>query len=543
MKSDIEIAQAAQLLPINKVAKSIGIGEKYLEYYGQYKAKISDDIWNEVGSKPDGKLVLVTAMTPTPAGEGKTTTTVGLGQALWGMGKKATICLREPSLGPVFGIKGGAAGGGNSQVLPMEDINLHFTGDIHAITAANNLLSSVIDNHIHHGNELGINPKKIGWKRCLDMSDRNLREVLVGLGAGNGQVREDGFIITVASEIMAALCLSMGLKDLKRRLEKIVVATTYSNQPVYAKDLKVAGSMVVLLKDAIKPNLVQTLEGSPAFIHGGPFANIAHGCNSLAATRLALKLSDIVVTEAGFGSDLGAEKFIDIKCRVGKLTPSAVVLVATVRALKHHGHGDLADGLANLGKHINNLQGFNLPVVVALNKFTGDTQAEYQMITDYCQERGVKMALSEVWEKGGKGGESLARIVLDLIKQPTAFKYLYNPNIGPEKVMETIATKIYGADGVEWSDKAKQDLKKFESWGIKNLPVCVAKTQASISDNPKLLGAPSNYKVVVREVSLSNGAGFIVMIAGNVMRMPGLPKKPAAEQIDINASGKTVGLF
>lgn len=543
MKSDIDIAQAATLQPINDIAKSIGIAEKYLEHYGQYKAKVSDEIWEKVGKKKDGKLVLVTAMTPTPAGEGKTTTTVGLGQALWGLGKKSMICLREPSLGPIFGIKGGAAGGGNSQVLPMEDINLHFTGDIHAITAANNLLASVIDNHIHQGNKLGINPKKVSWKRCMDMSDRNLREIVVGLGGGNGQVREDGFIITVASEIMASLCLSMGIKDLKKRLEKMIVATNHDNKPVYAKDLKVAGAMTVLLKDAIKPNLVQTIEGSPAFIHGGPFANIAHGCNSLAATRLALKLSEVVVTEAGFGSDLGAEKFMDIKCRIGGIRPSAVVLVATVRALKHHGHGDLADGLENLGKHIENLQKFGAPVVVALNKFTGDTAAEYQQVAKYCQKRGVEVALSEVWAKGGKGGEDLAKEVLKLIKQPNKFKHLYDPKIGPQKVMEKIATEIYGADGVEWSAKAKRELKKFESWGVKNLPICVAKTQASISDNSKLLGAPKGFKVTIREVSLSNGAGFIVMIAGSVMRMPGLPKKPSAELIDIDASGKTVGLF
>lgn len=543
MKSDIDIAQAAKLQPIIKIAKSIGIKEKYLEYYGQYKAKISEEIWQELDKKKDGKLVLVTAMTPTPAGEGKTTTTVGLGQALWGLGKKSMICLREPSLGPVFGIKGGAAGGGNSQVLPMEDINLHFTGDLHAITAANNLMAAVIDNHIHYGNKLGINPKKISWQRCMDMSDRNLRSITVGLGAGNGQVREDGFIISVASEIMAILCLSTGIKDLKKRLEKMIVASTFDGKPVYAKDLKVAGAMTVLLKDAVKPNLVQTLEGSPAFIHGGPFANIAHGCNSLIATRMALKLSDIVVTEAGFGSDLGAEKFMDIKCRVGGIKPNTIVLVATVRALKHHGGGDLSKGIENLGKHIENLKKFGVPVVVALNKFTSDTVADYRFVSEYCQERGVTVALSEVWAKGGKGGEELAKEVLKLIKQNNDFKYIYNSNVGPEKAIEKIATEIYGADGVDWTSKARSDLKKYQSWGIKNLPICVAKTQASLSDDPKLLGAPKGFRITVREVSLSNGAGFFVLIAGSIMRMPGLPRVPASELIDVDTNGKTVGLF
>jgi len=543
MKSDIDIAQAAKLQPINKIAKSIGIKEKYLEYYGQHKAKISEKIWSELEGKNDGKLVLVTAMTPTPAGEGKTTTTVGLGQALWGLGKKSMICLREPSLGPVFGIKGGAAGGGNSQVLPMEDINLHFTGDLHAITAANNLLAAVIDNHIHYGNRLGINPKKITWKRCMDMSDRNLRSITVGLGAGNGQVREDGFIISVASEVMAILCLSSGIKDLKKRLEKIIVASTFDGNPVYVKDLNVAGAMTVLLKDAIKPNLVQTLEGSPAFIHGGPFANIAHGCNSLIATSMALKLADIVVTEAGFGSDLGAEKFMDIKCRVGGLKPSAVVLVATVRALKHHGNGDLTKGIDNLGKHIENLHKFGVSVVVALNKFTGDTAAEYKFVSDYCRERKVAMVLSEVWAKGGKGGEDLANEVLKVIKQPNDFKYLYSSKVEIEKAIEKIATEIYGADGVEWTSKAKSDLKKYQSWGVKNLPICVAKTQASLSDDPKLIGVPKGFKITIREVSLSNGAGFFVLIAGSIMRMPGLPRVPASEKIDVNTNGQTVGLF
>ena len=543
MNSDIAIAQAAKLEPIINIAKKIGIKEKYLEYYGQYKAKISLDIWPELNKKIDGKLVLVTAMTPTPAGEGKTTTTVGLGQALWSMGKKAMICLREPSLGPCFGIKGGAAGGGNAQVLPMEDINLHFTGDIHAIGAANNLLASVIDNHIHSGNSLGINPKKISWPRCLDISDRNLRQIVIGLGAGNGQVREDGFIITVASEVMAIVCLSSSLVELKSRLEKIIVAETFSGKPVTAKDLKAAGAMTVLLKDVIKPNLVQTLAGSPAFIHGGPFANIAHGCNSLMATKMALKLADIVVTEAGFGSDLGAEKFVDIKCRVGKLKPSAIVLVATIRALKHHGKGELSAGLANLGKHIENLQKTGIPVVVSLNHFSTDTTSEQKVVAQYCQKRDATMVLAEVWEKGAKGGQELAQAILKLIKQPNKFRYFYDPKIGTMATVEKLAQDIYGASGVEWTGKAKSDLKRFQSWGIANLPVCVAKTQASLSDNPKLLGRPNNFKVTVQEIKLSQGAGFFVIIAGSVMRMPGLPKVPASEKIDIDKNGKTVGLF
>ncbi len=543
MKSDIEIAQAAKLKPIAEIAKSIGIEEKYLELYGNDKAKISLDIWKKLNKKKDGKLILVTAMTPTPAGEGKTTTTVGLGQALWGLGEKSMICLREPSLGPCFGIKGGAAGGGNSQVLPMEEINLHFTGDIHAVGAANNLLAAMIDNHIHHGNELKIDPRKITWRRCVDMSDRNLRSIVVGLGPVNGQVREDGYDITVASEVMAILCLAKDVKDLKKRLEKMIVAATTDGKPVTAKDLKAAGAMTVLLKDAIKPNLVQTLEGSPAFIHGGPFANIAHGCNSLMATQMALKLADVVVTEAGFGADLGAEKFLDIKCRMGGLKPNAVVLVSTIRALKHHGYGKLKPGLENLGKHIENIQKFGLPLVVAVNRFTGDTKKEIKMVKDYCAERGVEAIMSDVWAKGGKGGEDLAKEVLKLIKKKNKFKFMYDPKKGLKDSVETLVKDVYGGDGVIWGKKAKKALKRFEDWGVKDLPVCMAKTQASISDDSSLRGRPSDFKVTVREVRLSAGAGFFVVIAGNMMTMPGLPKKPSAELIDIDKNGKTVGLF
>ena len=543
MKSDIEIAQAVKLKPIKEVAKSIGIEEKYLEYYGHTKAKINLDIWQKLEKKNDGKLVLVTAMTPTPAGEGKTTTTVGLGQALWSLGKKSMICLREPSLGPIFGIKGGAAGGGYAQVLPMEDINLHFTGDLHAVGAANNLLASLIDNHIHHGNSLQINPRKITWRRAVDMSDRSLRSIVIALGTGNGLTRQDGYDITVASEVMAIVCLAKDIKDLKKRLEKIVVATNTKGEPVTAKDLKAAGAMAVLLKDTIKPNLVQTIEGSPAFIHGGPFANIAHGCNSLIATKTALKLSDIVVTEAGFGADLGAEKFLDIKCRIGQLKPNAVVLVGTIRALKHHGKGELKAGLANLGKHIENIHKFGLPMVVAINKFDSDTAQEIKMVKDYCQERGVKAIMSEVWGKGGKGGHELAKEVLSLVKQKNHFKYLYDPKKGLQKSVEEIVTKIYGANGVVWSAPARQAIKRFEKWQIGGLPICMAKTQASISDNPKLLGRPENFKIKVREIRLSAGAGFFVVIAGSIMTMPGLPKQPAADNIDINDQGVVKGLF
>lgn len=543
MKSDIEIAQAAELKPINEIADAIGIDQKYVENYGTDKAKINLDIWDEFKGKDDGKLVLVTAMTPTPAGEGKTTTTVGLGQALWGLGEKSMICLREPSLGPCFGIKGGAAGGGNSQVLPMEEINLHFTGDIHAIGAANNLLAALIDNHIHQGNELKIDQRKITWRRCVDISDRALRSIVVALGKYNGVVREGGYDITVASEVMAILCLAKDVFDLKKRLQKMIVAVNTDGEPVTAKDLKAAGAMTVLLKDAIKPNLVQTLEGSPAFIHGGPFANIAHGCNSLIATQTALKLADIVVTEAGFGADLGAEKFLDIKCRMGGLTPNAVVLVSTIRALKHHGQGKLTDGLENLGKHIENIKKFGLPLVVAVNKFSDDTKKEIEAIKKYCEERGVKAVMSDVWAKGGKGGEALAKEVLKLVDEPSDFKFIYDPDKGLKESVETLVKEIYGGDGVKWSSSAKKAIKRFEDWGISGLPVCMAKTQASISDNSKLLGRPENFEVSVREVRLSAGAGFFVVIAGSIMTMPGLPKKPSSNEIDIDEKGKTVGLF
>lgn len=543
MKSDIEIAQAAKLKPIKEIAQSIGISEKYLEYYGDTKAKINLDIWKKLDQKKDGKLVLVTAMTPTPAGEGKTTTTVGLGQALWSLGKKSMICLREPSLGPIFGIKGGAAGGGNAQVLPMEDINLHFTGDLHAVGAANNLLASLIDNHIHHGNVLQIDPRKITWRRCVDMSDRSLRSIVIALGTDNGLTRQDGYDITVASEVMAILCLANDIKDLKKRLEKMIVATNTKGEPITAKDLKAAGAMTVLLKDAIKPNLVQTLEGSPAFIHGGPFANIAHGCNSLIATKTALKLADIVVTEAGFGADLGAEKFLDIKCRIGKLKPNAVVLVSTICALKHHGKGELKDGLANLGKHIENIHKFGLPMTVAVNKFSSDTPQEIALVKKYCEERGVKAIMSDVWAKGAKGGHDLAKEVLNLVNENNHFKFIYNPKKGLKNSVEEIVTKIYGGDGVIWSTAARRAMRRFEKWNITGLPICMAKTQASISDNAKLLGRPEGFKVKVREIRLSAGAGFFVVIAGSIMTMPGLPKQPASDNIDIDSQGTVVGLF
>jgi formate--tetrahydrofolate ligase len=485
----------------------------------------------------------VTAITPTPAGEGKTTTTVGLGQAFHQLGKKSMICLREPSLGPCFGVKGGAAGGGYSQVLPMEDINLHFTGDIHAVTAANNLLAAIIDNHLHHGNLLGINPKKITWRRCFDISDRSLRSIIVGLGKGNGVTREDGFDITVASEIMAVLCLSISVQDLKKRLENIIIGTSYVGKPIYVKDLKAAGSLTVLLKDALKPNLVQTLEGSPAFVHGGPFANIAHGCNSLIATKTALKLTDYVITEAGFGADLGAEKFFNIKCRLGNLKPSVVVIVATVRALKHHGAGNLEAGIDNLEKHLENIQQFGLPAVVAINRFPTDTEEEIKQVMDRCGKLSVKVILSEVWAKGGRGGLDLAKEVLRLVERKNQFKFIYDTKLTVKEKVEIIVKKIYGGDSVVWDKQAEKDLEKFEGWGIKNLPVCMAKTQYSLSDNPTLLGRPKDFKVKVREIRLSYGAGFFVVIAGEIMTMPGLPKHPAAEIIDVDEKGKTVGLF
>jgi formate--tetrahydrofolate ligase len=557
MKADIEIAQEAELEPIGDIAQKVDIYDQYLERYGDDKAKINLDIWDELEDKPDGKLVLVTAMTPTRYGEGKTTTTVGLGQALWrlGQGGKETnkdseptgqtsmICLREPSLGPIFGIKGGAAGGGYAQVLPMEEINLHFTGDLHAIGAANNLLASMIDNHIHKGNELNIDPSKVTWKRCVDMSDRNLRSIVIGLGRVNGQVRQDGYDITAASEVMAVLCLAKDLMDLKRRLKQLVVAVDHDGQPVTAGDLNAAGAMTVLLKDAIKPNLVQTLEGSPAFIHGGPFANIAHGCNSLMATRMALKLADVVVTEAGFGADLGAEKFLDIKCRMGDLQPNAVVVVATVRALKHHGEGELAAGLENLGKHLENIDKFGLPKVVAVNRFTEDTDEEIEQVQAYCAQRGAKAVVSEVWAKGAEGGEALAKEVLELVEQDNDFDFIYDPSGGVKQSVEAIVKEVYGGKAVEWSKKAQRAIKRFAKWGVDDLPVCMAKTQASISADSSLKGRPEDFTVKIRNVRLSAGAEFFVVLAGSMMTMPGLPKKPSAEAIDIDEDGETVGLF
>lgn len=544
MQSDIEIAQMAKIETIDKIAQKIGFNKDDLELYGDYKAKIKYESIKKSAKNKEGKLILVTAMTPTPAGEGKTTIAVGLGQALHKLGKKAIICLREPSLGPVFGVKGGAAGGGWSQVLPMEDINLHFTGDIHAVTTANNLISALIDNHLHQGNELKIDPGKISWRRSMDMNDRSLRSILIGLGGkANGVLRKDGFDITVASEIMAVLCLSLDLADLKKRVEKIIIALNNKNEPVTVKDLKAAGAVTALLKDALKPNLVQTIENSPAFIHGGPFANIAHGCNSLTATKLALRLCDYVVTEAGFGADLGAEKFINIKCRVGKLKPAAVVIVATIRALKHHGKGNLEKGLANLGKHLENMKKFGLESVVALNHFSVDTNKEIMEVNKYCQENGTQMSLSQVWEKGSEGGLDLAKKVLAISGKPNNFHFLYNLSEPIKTKITKIALEIYGADGVDFSDLALRQMAQFEKWGFGNLAVCLAKTQASLSDNPLLLGRPKNFKVTVRALKLSAGAGFIVVLTGEIMTMPGLPKKPAAELIDIDKEGKITGLF
>ena len=543
MKTDIEIAQQTKLKPIEEIGQSIGFKKEELEVYGLHKAKITLEVLKRLENKKDGKLILVTAMTPTPAGEGKTTVTVGLGQALWSLGKKSMICLREPSLGPCFGVKGGAAGGGYSQVLPMEDINLHFTGDIHAVGVAHNLLSALIDNHVHQGNNLGIDPKKINWRRVIDISDRALRNVTVALGKGNGAVREDGFDITVASEVMAILCLSTDLQDLKRKLEKIIIGVDFHKEPVTAKDLNAAGAMTVLLKNALKPNLVQTIEGSPALIHGGPFANIAHGCNSLMATKMALKLSDYVVTEAGFGADLGAEKFFGIKCRLGKLRPNAVVLVSTIRALKHHGGGNLKKGLENLGKHIENMKLYGLPLIVTINKFSEDLKKEIDLVRNYCQEKEVNAVLSDVWARGGKGGLNLAKEVLRLVEEQNNFRFLYQPEWGVKKSVEAIVKKISGGNGVVWEKQAKKNLERYENWGIKNLPICMAKTQASLSDNPKLLGKPEDFKVRIREVRLSAGAGFFIPIAGSIMTMPGLPKVPAANSIDIDSKGKTMGLF
>ena len=555
MKSDIEIAQQATMLPIIEVAKKLGIQEDEVENYGKYKAKISFDIWKRLEDKKDGKLILVTAINPTPAGEGKSTTTVGLGQALNKIGKNAAIALREPSLGPVFGVKGGAAGGGYAQVVPMEDINLHFTGDFHAITAANNLLSAAIDNHINHGNTLQIDPRQIVWKRVLDMNDRALREVIVGMGGkANGFVREEGFMITVASEVMAILCLSNGLMDLKERLGKIVFAYDYNNSPLTVSQLNVQGAMALLLKDAIKPNLVQTLENTPAFIHGGPFANIAHGCNSIMATKLGLKLADYLVTEAGFGADLGAEKFMDIKCRLGGLEPAAVVIVATIRALKMHGGvakteltqenlEALKRGFANLEKQIENVRKFGVPVVVAINKFVSDTAAEVELVQGYCKTLGVESSLCEVWEKGGAGGEDLAHKVVAAAEQSSGFKFLYDEKDSIKNKITKIAKEIYGADNVVFAPKAAKEIKRLEELGMDKHPICMAKTQYSLSDNPNLLGRPTGFEITVKEIRLSAGAGFIVALTGDIMTMPGLPKIPSAEKIDIDENGVISGLF
>ena len=556
MKSDIQIAQEAVMEPITEVAKRLDIREDELELYGKYKAKFSDELLERLKDEPDGKLVLVTAINPTPAGEGKTTTSVGLGQAFGKLGKKAVIALREPSLGPCFGIKGGAAGGGYAQVVPMEDLNLHFTGDFHAITSANNLLAALLDNHIQQGNELGIDPRQIIWKRCLDMNDRVLRNVVVGLGSKmDGMVREDHFVITVASEIMAVLCLADDMEDLKRRLGNIIVAYNFEGKPVTADDLHATGSMAALLKDALKPNLIQTLEHTPAIVHGGPFANIAHGCNSVRATKAALKLADIVVTEAGFGADLGAEKFLDIKCRKAGLKPDAVVLVATIRALKYNGgvpKENLSDenlealkkGIVNLEKHIENLQKYHVPVVVTLNSFVSDTEAEVAYIENFCKERGCEFALSEVWEKGGEGGIALANKVLETLeKKESHFAPIYEDSLSLEEKIETIAKEIYGADGVTYSPAAKKELKRITDMGMGHFPVCMAKTQYSLSDDPKKLGRPSGFTVNVREVYVSAGAEFDVAVNGSIMTKPGLPKKPAAFGIDVDANGTITGLF
>ena len=558
MLSDIEIAQSTQLKPIVQVAKELGIEEEELELYGRYKAKLNQSLFQRLQDKPDGKLVLVTAINPTPAGEGKTTTTAGLGQAMAKIGKNAIIALREPSLGPVFGVKGGAAGGGYAQVLPMEDINLHFTGDMHAITSANNLCCAMLDNHLQQGNALGIDPRRILIKRCLDMNDRALRNVVVGLGGKvNGVPREDGFIITVASEVMAILCLAQDMDDLKKRLGDMLIAYTYGGQPVYARDIKADGAMTALLKDAVNPNLVQTIEGTPAIMHGGPFANIAHGCNSVRATRLALKLADYCITEAGFGSDLGAEKFLDIKCRMAGLTPSCVVVVATVRALKYNGGvpkaqlGEenipaLEKGVVNLKAHVENMQKFGIPVVVAINRFGTDTDGELQVIDDCCKELGVRYALSEVFAKGGEGGKELAQTICDVIDEnegKSRFAPIYPDEAPVEEKIETIAKTIYGADKVTYTSKALKSLKEIKALGGDKMPVCVAKTQYSLSDDPALLGRPSGFAITIRDLKLSSGARFVVAYAGDIMTMPGLPKVPAAEKIDVDSQAVIHGLF
>lgn len=556
MKTDIEIAQEAKLIHIKEVAEKIGLEEEDLDFYGKYKAKLTDELWEKIKDRPDGKLILVTAINPTPAGEGKTTTTVGLGQAFGCLNERAVIALREPSLGPCFGIKGGAAGGGYAQVVPMEDLNLHFTGDFHAITSANNLLAAMLDNHIQQGNSLHIDPGQIIWKRCLDMNDRVLRNIVVGLGRKtDGVVREDHFIITVASEIMAILCLAKDMKDLKERLGKIIVAYTYEGTPVTASQLNAVGAMAALLKDAICPNLIQTLENTPAFVHGGPFANIAHGCNSVRATKTALKLADYVITEAGFGADLGAEKFFDIKCRFAGLTPAAVVLVATVRALKYNGGVPKTElskenlealkcGIVNLEKHIENIHKYGVPCVVTLNKFSTDTKEELDFVETFCKEHGCEFSLSEVWEKGGEGGIDLAKKVIQTIQEKeNHFHLLYENELPLEKKIEVIAKEIYGADGITFDPAAKKELERLTALGFGQMPVCMAKNQYSLSDDASKLGRPTGFKVNIREVYVSAGAGFVVAITGTVMTMPGLPKVPAAERIDVDETGKIVGLF
>ncbi len=556
MKSDIEIAQAAQLMPIAKVAESLDILEEDLELYGRYKAKLSDDLISRIWDRPNGKLILVTAINPTPAGEGKTTTTVGLGEAFGKLNKKAVIALREPSLGPCFGVKGGAAGGGYAQVVPMEDLNLHFTGDFHAITSANNLLAAMLDNHIQQGNALSIDTRQIVWKRCLDMNDRVLRNIVVGLGSkADGVVREDRFVITVASEIMAVLCLADDMHDLKRRLGNMIVAYNYEGKPVTAEDLHATGAMAALLKDALKPNLIQTLEHTPAIVHGGPFANIAHGCNSVRATKTALKLADYVITEAGFGADLGAEKFFDIKCRKAGLRPDAVVLVATIRALKYNGGvkkedlgtenlNALKSGIVNLEKHIDNLQKYGVPVIVTLNSFVTDTEAETDFVEQFCRKRNCEFALSKVWESGGEGGIPLARKVLETLEtRKSNFKPLYENSMSLEKKIETVAKEIYGADGVTYAPAAAKELKRIADMGMSDFPVCMAKTQYSLSDDQTRLGRPTGFTIHVREVYVSAGAEFVVAVTGAIMTMPGLPKTPAAERIDIDDTGVIHGLF
>lgn len=554
--TDIEIARNAEIRPIREIAKALGMDEEDLELYGKYKAKISEEYLQKIQDRPDGKLVLVTAINPTPAGEGKTTISIGLADALSRLGKKTVAALREPSLGPCFGVKGGAAGGGYAQVIPMEDLNLHFTGDFHAITSANNLLAAAIDNHLHFGNALRMDPTRIVWKRCMDMNDRSLRNITIGLGGKlNGPVREDHFVITAASEIMAVLCLASDMEDLRERLSRMVVAYNYDNEPVTAGELKVVGSMLALLKDAMQPNLMQTLEHTPVLVHGGPFANIAHGCNSVRATRAALKLGDVVVTEAGFGADLGAEKFLDIKCRAAGLTPDAAVIVATVQALKYNGGVPKAElkaenlealrkGLVNLGKHIENLQKFGVPAVVAINAFVSDTEAEHQMIENFCKEHDCEFALATVWADGGAGGQALAEKVLAIIeKKPTQYHPLYGLEQSLTGKIETVAREIYGADGVEYAPAARKALTNLEKLGFGNLPICVAKTQYSLSDDQHKLGRPENFTITVRDAYVSAGAGFVVVLTGEIIQMPGLPRVPAAENIDVNADGVIDGLF